>query len=96
MTLDLKTALAFVEGVLAEAEAELGPAPGFADSAYFSRRKVVMDRCAKVLTERVGARVDDEWNGCRIRIAGVTSTCTAGMRGALHNWMTAARKRIAA
>lgn len=95
MSSDLRHALAFVEGVLEEAEKDIGPAPKFADSTYFSRRKVVMDRCAVVLTDRLGARITDSWNGCRVRIAGLSSSCTAGMSGALQNWLTAARRKIA-
>lgn len=95
-SIDLPTALAFVEGVLAEAEGELGPRPAFADSAYLARQKAVMDRCAAVLTKRLDARISDRWDGCRVRIAGITATCTAGMPGGFQNWITAARRKIEA
>lgn len=36
------------------------------------------------------------WNGARLRICGIASTSTSGFSGAVHNWLTAARKREAA
>lgn len=92
----LQDALPIVEKALADAEAEIGPAPGFADQAYFARRKAVMDRYATRLRKHLGASINDRWDGCRVRIAGVSSTCTAGMTGALQNWTAAARRKLQA
>ena len=38
-------------------------------------------------------RLRDQWNGARVRIAGVTASSTSGLAGALRNWVSAARKK---
>lgn len=94
---DLKAAIAEVERALKSATAEIGPSPAFAgDSAFSQRRGEVMTRCAEALTASLGAKINDRWDGCRVRIAGVTATCTAGMTGALHNWLAATRRKVQA
>lgn len=89
----LKKVLDVVEPRLKAAEAELGP-PGGYDPGYWERRRRAMDACAQDLRDQLGARINDKWDGCRVRIAGLHSTSTTGMAGALNNWMTAARRRL--
>lgn len=98
MSVDLKTALVEVERALKAAEAEIGPIPDGhrTGQAYWDRRRAVMGRCADLLKETLGARIDDRWDGCSVKIAGVRSTCTAGMSGALKNWTVAAKRRLEA
>lgn len=94
---DLKVAIAEVERALKSAEAEIGPSAGQGgDSAHWQRRREVMARCGEALAGKLGAKINDRWDGCRVRIAGVTATCTAGMTGALHNWLAAARRKVQA
>jgi hypothetical protein len=96
MTVQLKDALGKVDEAVKTAEAKLGASPAYADSAYFQRRKAVFAECEAHLALSIGARINDRWNGCSVRIAGVSSTCTAGLPGALQNWMTAARRKLEA
>lgn len=93
MKVDLQHAIDQVEKAVAAAEAEIGPREG-AGLDWWDRHRDVMKRCGDDLTERLGARINDRWDGCRIRIAGVSSTCTAGMHGALKNWLRAAKARL--
>lgn len=98
MTVDLKAALATVEAAVKAAEAEqasIGPRVD-GDREWWTRHRAAMERCAEDLTASVGARINDRWDGCRVRIAGVSSTCTAGMAGALRNWTVAARRKLEA
>lgn len=45
---------------------------------------------------KAGANIGEKFDGKAIRLAGIRSTSTSGTESALRNWMTAARKRIAA
>lgn len=89
--IDLKPLVAEVEAALVAARAEIGPGH---DSESWRRRRAVMTACAQSLTEKFGARINDDWNGCRVRIAGISSTSTTGFEGAVCNWLAAARRRI--
>jgi hypothetical protein len=42
-----------------------------------------------------GAKYDFVGGACRLRLAGVTATCTASAEGALNAWVRAAERRIA-
>lgn len=42
------------------------------------------------------AKINPAHDACRIRIAGVSSSCTAGFEGAARNWIRAARLKAAA
>ncbi len=54
------------------------------------------DRLVAELTSETGAKIDGSrpWEGCRISLAGIKSSCTGGTYGLLHNWKGAARRRI--
>jgi hypothetical protein len=95
--LALSVALEEVEKAVAAAKEEIGrPEPGAGhDRAWFDRHRAVMTRVAADLTERLGARITDRWDGAKVKIAGVSSTCTGGLGGALSNWVTAARRKLA-
>lgn len=93
MSADLKEALSVVESALCSAEAGVGPF-SHGDRDWWSRHRAAMEQCAAQLTARLGARINDRWNGCSVRIAGLSSTSTSGMAGALRNWMAAAERRI--
>ena len=49
-----------------------------------------------VLEDELKARINPAHDSCRIRIAGVSSSCTAGFEGAVRNWIRAARLKAAA
>lgn len=93
MSAALKEALAEVERALKVAEVQIGPREAD-DREWWKRHRAVMDRVAENLSARLGARISDRWDGARVRLAGVTATCTAGLSGALQNWMRAAERKI--
>lgn len=45
---------------------------------------------------KAGAHIGEKFDGKAVRLAGIRSTSTSGTENALKNWVTAARKRIAA
>lgn len=91
----LQDAVTKVEAALALAEKEIGPhEPN--QSAYWDRRRTAMAVCAERLRDQLDARITDGFDAARVRIAGVQSSCTAGLTGALQNWIVAARRKIEA
>lgn len=63
--------------------------------SFDAHRKAVDKALAELRTE-VGARVNDKWDGCSLRIGGIAVTCTAGGAGAMRNWIGRAERAIAA
>lgn len=57
-------------------------------------RKAVDKALAELRTE-AGARVNNKWDGCCLRIGGIVVTCTAGGAGAMRNWIGRAERAIA-
>ncbi|MFC6444592.1 hypothetical protein [Shinella zoogloeoides] len=51
-------------------------------------------RVINLLNHRFGARVNEESGNTSVSIHGVRSTSTMGLRGALGNWQSAARRRL--
>jgi hypothetical protein len=92
----LPDVIAIVERELAAAKAETAD---FDRTAYrpdfFARRREAMNALAARLHEEVGAKIVDRYDGARCRIAGFASSSTGGVQGAIQNWLTAARKRVA-
>ncbi|MBB5987412.1 hypothetical protein [Sphingobium lignivorans] len=62
--------------------------------AWWSARKAVDKMSTDALTS-AGAAVTSDWRGAAIRLAGVRSTSTCGLRGAMTNWLRLARDRHA-
>ena len=92
MNADLADTINEVERVLKAVQDDLG-APE--DGDYWSRRKGVLDDARAELKDSVGARIGAELPaGCRVRIAGIATSCTARMPGALQNWVGAARRQL--
>lgn len=90
----LAEAMRIVSDELAAAEAEVGP---YADNprGRHELHRAAMVRLAASLSDKLGARCSDRWDGARVRINGVTSTSTMGLANALRNWLVAATKREA-
>jgi hypothetical protein len=42
----------------------------------------------KATIEAHGGKVEDRWDGARVRIFGLRATSTTGLEGACRNWMT--------
>lgn len=91
---DLATIIAFTRGALEEASAYAG-AYEEAPATNFARRRKAADHLAAVLTRAHGARISQKHDASRIRMAGLASSCTAGLEGAVQNWIRAAEKRLA-
>jgi hypothetical protein len=58
-------------------------------------RRIDRNRAAAVkLIGELGAHYRDVGHECRLRLAGVATTCTRGPYAVLRNWQNAARRRI--
>jgi hypothetical protein len=92
--ISLDEAMTIVRTELAAAEAACG---SFLDDpgGWHKRHRARMDELATLLSDRVGAAVDQRWDGARVRIGRVSATSTSGLAGALRNWLAAAEKRMA-
>lgn len=75
---------------------KIDTAPRFRNSPPSMDDRKRLDDFANDLALREGGRFDDNWTGARIRLGGITSTCTSGTAGVLRNWQVAARKRLQA
>lgn len=90
--LDLEL-IARVQGSLDAAVEHIGPR----DAAdYWDRRRPGLAALSRTLETWVQARITQQGDACRISIGGVTSTCTSGLEGGVRNWLTAARRKVAA
>lgn len=93
---DLPATIAIVDRELAAANREI---PDWDPKGYsrdwFAKRKEAMTALAARLEQMVGAKIVDQYDGARCRIAGISSSSTTGIQGAVQNWLTAARKRVA-
>ncbi|MBN9066725.1 MAG: hypothetical protein J0H60_09730 [Rhizobiales bacterium] len=53
------------------------------------------DSALELAVVQIGAAIRDKGSETAVRIAGIRSTSTMGLSGALSNWLTAARKKLA-
>lgn len=92
---DLNRIILLVESELQQAEKSAG---NWSDdpSSYHRKHRAAMAVVAASLTESVGAKINDRWDGAKVRIAGISASSTSGIRGALQNWLVGARKRLEA
>lgn len=83
-----------IEALLADAERQAGT---YSDDprGWHARHRLAMQQLAGELAARFGLKVDDRWDGARVRMGGLAASSTSGVAGALRNWLTAARKRLA-
>lgn len=84
-----------VERMLDEADKKAG---SFDEdpSTWLQRRENEARNLTRRLTSVFDARIKDDWQGAAVKIAGIRSTSTQGLWGAVRNWLAAADKRIAA
>lgn len=92
MSDQIEIAADFVRRAVDHAEARLAPHSG---SGLYDIRRAIMKQVAKSLTDTLGARIKDDWNGARVRIQGVQATSTSGLIGALRNWLAAVERKRA-
>ena len=81
-----------VAAMLAQAEEAAGTYAGD-PAGWHARHRHEMDKLRVILQSKLGARIDDRWDGATIKLAGVRSSSTSGLAGALRNWLRAAAKR---
>lgn len=76
---------------LAAAEACIG---SYSDdpTGFHARHREVMAGLAAQLCADLGARITDRYDGCRVKLAGITASSTSGIASALRNWIKAAKK----
>ena len=86
--------IALVEQALADARDHVGP-HDWNDKTWHARNRAEYRALADRLTTECGARVREDSNGARVSMVGVASTSTAGLSGALSNWIVAARRKEA-
>lgn len=93
---DLETAI----GKVAQARAVLDGAGGCKDGADYHawRERVrIAEAAARRMLEAAGAKITDgSGSTTTLSCAGMRSTSTMGLPGAVSNWLTAARARSAA
>lgn len=89
---DLPALIARIEAMLAQAEQAAGT---YQDdpTGFHARHRAEMTKLAAMLQAEVGSRINDRWDGAKVRIAGIASSSTTGFAGALRNWLRAARAK---
>lgn len=95
MAVDRAEVIAFLEPAIADAKTRVGP-HSWEDKTWHDRVRAADHAIADQLKTKFGARIRNDWNGARVSMAGVSSTSTAGLGGALTNWLSAARRKAAA
>lgn len=93
MSADLLQLVDHIDRELKAMTAALGPSDH--SSEFWTRQREATARLGEQLKVSIGMRIHDKWDGCRVILAGISSTSTTGLVGALHNWMIAARRRAA-
>lgn len=91
--MSLKDTIAMVAAMIEDAEKAAGTYAGD-PQGWHARHRHEMDKLRVRLQSRLGARIDDRWDRASIRLAGIRSSSTSGLAGALRNWLTAAGKRL--
>lgn len=84
-----------IEALLKAAQALVTEEDAYSASAW-AQRDFAMASLKMVLETTLQARISQAHDACRIRIAGVSTSCTAGLEGAVRNWIAAARRKAAA
>ncbi|SOC26973.1 hypothetical protein [Stappia indica] len=93
MTQALKDLRDQVARMLDEARANVGEM-GSDHSVFFQRRRNEEANLARRLTSAFDARTKVDFRGAAVSIAGIRSTSTSGLFGAVQNWLVASGKRI--
>lgn len=91
--MSLKDTIAMVAAMIEDAEKAAGTYAGD-PQGWHARHRHEMDKLRVRLQSKLGARIDDRWDGASVRLAGIRSSSTSGLAGALRNWIRAAEKRL--
>jgi len=93
----LAKAIEAVGKALADADSKVGPFDSQDYSAWRSRQREAEAEVIKFLTENFDAKFKrNPPHDSVVRLLGIRASSTSGTTSALRNWMTAAKKRIAA
>lgn len=92
---ELNKIITTVSAKLRTVDAECGSYSDDPSGFHLRKREALVTLCTD-LSEEFGATFNDRWDGAKVRIAGIPSSSTSGLGGALSNWLIAARKRMAA
>lgn len=84
--------IVLVEAALKASRDRVGP-HDWNDTTWHDRRRAEGQALAERLRIEFGAKVREDWNGARVSLAGVASSSTAGLEGAVGNWIAAARRK---
>lgn len=97
---ELQRLIAFIDVLVAGAQAELGPRPDWSagidvSMEYSGRKRKAGEQVIRTLIHKEGARVRRQAPyGRWLKLAGVQTSCTGGDWGLLRNWQNAARRYI--
>lgn len=85
---------ASVAALLEDAERAAGT---YADdpAGFHARHRFEVDRVGQRLRSEFNAAIGDRWDHATVRIAGIRSSSTRGLAGALHNWLRAVDQHLA-
>lgn len=85
---DLIDCIAYIRDGLAKLPP---PSDAYPDT---ERHKALDELVAAIVRDLPKAKIDTRSDGARVSIAGIRTTCTAGVQGGLTNWIVAARRRL--
>lgn len=85
--------IAVVQTRLDLTKALVGPYSPDSSREWHPRHRAAMETLADQLRGDVGARITHRWDGAAVTLAGIRSTSTSGLAGALQNWLRAARRK---
>jgi len=90
---EMEALTAEVERMIKAAHKSAGPIDA---NDFWARRIGVRQELKADLVTRLNARVNSRHDGHKITLAGITSSSTSSLEGALTNWLINARARMIA
>ncbi|WP_333896255.1 hypothetical protein [Brevundimonas aurantiaca] len=81
-----------IEAALKAARDRVGP-HDWNDKTWHDRRRTEGQALVERLRTEFGANVREDWNGARLSLAGISSSSTSGVEGAVGNWIAAACRK---
>lgn len=59
-----------------------------------ARRKAIEELVTRIEKDLPKVRITERYDGAKVSIAGVKTSCTGGLHGGLTNWIAAARRHL--
>ncbi|PHQ63550.1 MAG: hypothetical protein COC10_05630 [Sphingobium sp.] len=91
----LAQSIALVDRMLTQNRAATDGMSALGDYDRWIKARNEAEESSRAALVAVGATVKVNWNGATIHFAGIRSTSTGGLPGAMGNWLRAARDRDA-